>query len=71
MTRVPILEPEVLRETTAVLADTSTGLSNREIDDLLSSAGIADANPPLDSPHFYRVIRSPGGRPSAQADEVA
>src|SRR5438445_2095164 len=56
MAVVQPLDRAVVREIADVLGATDTGLTNREIDELLGAAGIADPNPQPASPYFYRAI---------------
>jgi uncharacterized protein (TIGR02391 family) len=50
------LDPAILRDVCDVIADTDTGLTNREIDDLLTEAGIDDPNKQPLNPNVYRAI---------------
>jgi hypothetical protein len=52
--RISILEGRLLRAIGEVLGDTRSGLSNREIKELLAQAGIADP-PPEPPPGTYVV----------------
>lgn len=56
MACIPPLDQAVLRELADVIGATDGGLTNSEIDSLLSTAGISDPNPQPKSPHLYRAI---------------
>ena len=56
MAAIGTLDPAVLRDVCDVIGDTDTGLTNREIDDLLAEAGIGDPNKQPASPYVYRPI---------------
>jgi uncharacterized protein (TIGR02391 family) len=56
MAHIPPLDQAVLRELADVIGATDSGLTNAEIDSLLSTSGIRDLNPQPKSPYLYRAI---------------
>ena len=52
----PPFDPATLREVARILGDTKSGLSNRELDDILHEAGIDDPSPKSQTPHTYVAI---------------
>lgn len=56
MAHISPLDQAVLRELADVIGATDSGLTNGEIDSLLSTSGIRDLNPQPKSPYLYRAI---------------
>jgi len=56
MPALPPFDPATLREVARILGDTKSGLSNRELDDILHEAGIDDPSPKSQTPHTYVAI---------------
>ncbi len=56
MAHIPPLDQAVLRELADVIGATDSGLTNGEIDSLLSTSGIRDLNPQPKSQFLYRAI---------------
>ena len=53
---IPAFDDALLEDVCDVLGDTDGGLTNKQIDRLLTEAGIVDPNPQPRSPHLYRII---------------
>src|ERR1700674_1653346 len=56
MAAVPPLDTSIVREIADILGATESGLTNREIDELLRAAGIEDPNPKTSNPYVFRAI---------------
>ena len=56
MAAIPALDEAIVRQITAVLAATDTGLTNSAINELLRTAGIEDPTPRPTSPYSYVAI---------------
>jgi uncharacterized protein (TIGR02391 family) len=56
MAAIPVFDEAIVRQISAVLAATDSGLTNSAIDELLRTAGIEDPTPKPKSPYFYIAI---------------